>query len=128
MKELSKTIGTMAYDGLVTDLTPAVQVRGGTAKQISLAATYKRGTLLGKGNDNKLVIYNGAESTAVKPYCILVDDTEISAEGTTNVTVYTAGCFDPNKIIVASEYHMTEADYDELRRNGIVFKAASSAV
>ena len=128
MKELSKNVGTMVYDGLVTDLTPAVQVRGGTAKQLSEAAIYNRGTLLGKGNDNKLVIYNGAEAAEVKPYCILVEDTPISAEGDTKVSVYTAGCFDPNKITVAPEYHVTEADYDELRKNGIVFKAASSAV
>ena len=36
MTELSKKIGDMEFDGLVTDLTPPVQVRGGTITKVTL--------------------------------------------------------------------------------------------
>lgn len=42
--------------------------------------------------------------------------------------MYTAGCFDPGKVIVADEYTITEGDLDALRMRDIVFKAAAPAV
>lgn len=40
---MSKTIGNMEYDGLITDLTPAVQIGGGLIRKLDKAATIKRG-------------------------------------------------------------------------------------
>lgn len=121
--ELGKKMGEMAYDGLITDLTPPVQVRGGTISMPAEAATYKRGTLLGKNEAGMLSLYDGTAT----PDCILCDDTEVGTSADTFVTVYTAGCFDPEKVIMADGYTLTEADKDKLRERGIVFKAASPA-
>lgn len=121
--ELGRKLGEMAYDGLITDLTPPVQVRGGTISKPAEAATYKRGTLLGKNDAGVLSLYDGTTT----PDCILCDDTEIGTGADTPVTVYTAGCFDPGKVTVADGYTLTEADKDKLRERGIVFKTASLA-
>lgn len=121
--ELGKKLGEMAYDGLITDLTPPVQVRGGTISKPAAAATYKRGTLLGKNDAGMLSVYDGTTT----PDCILCDDTEVGTSADTLATVYTAGCFDPEKVTMADGYTLTEEDKDKLRERGIVFKAASPA-
>lgn len=128
MKNLSNNLGKMEYDGLVTDFIPQVQVRGGTIAALTEAATYKRGTILAKSaTDGKLHILGNEASGDVTADCILCDDTEISTTADASVEVYTAGCFDPNKVTVADGYTITEADKDKLRERGIVFKAASEA-
>ena len=49
MTNLSKKLGEMNFDGLFTDVVPAVQVRGGIIrKQTTSAVTLKRGTILAK--------------------------------------------------------------------------------
>ena len=59
MTNLSKKLGEMDFDGLLTDIKPAPEVRGGTIRKLSAAATLKRGTILAKssgtGGDGKLV-------------------------------------------------------------------------
>ena len=62
MTNLSKKLGEMEFDGLFTDVVPAVQVRGGIIrKQTTSAVTLKRGTILAKSygtaGDGKLVIH-----------------------------------------------------------------------
>lgn len=195
MKNLSNKIGTMEFDGLVTDIKPAVQVRGGTIRKLDAEATLKRGTVLAKGADGKLSILGsgakevtedfdgdgtattftltasplplsvkgakvGTEAAVVSAYnaqtgvvtlsaapaagtknvhityenpaadvpdCILCDDVIIGTDEDIKTAVYTAGCFDPNKVTVANGYTVTEADRDKLRERNIVFKAASAA-
>lgn len=130
MKELSKKLGEMAYDGLFTDLTPEAQVRGGTIRKGDAEVTLKRGTILAKSSaDNKLVVLGSAaaEGETLTPDCVLCDDITIGAAADEDVAVYTAGCFDPNKVVVASGYTITEGDMDNLRMRGIVFKAAAPA-
>lgn len=124
MIELSKKIGDMAYDGLVTGLTPAVQVGGGIIGKLAAEATYKRGTILGKSETGILSIYSGTGT----PDCVLCDDTVVGTDVDSTVAVYTAGCFDTNKVIVADGYALTAADIDKLRERGIILKAASAAV
>ncbi len=127
MRNLSNNLGKMEYDGLVTDIIPHVQVRGGTIAALTEATAYKRGTILAKSaTDGKLHIL-GSETSGVIADCILCDDTEISTTSDVSVEIYTAGCFDPNKVTVADGYTITEADKDKLRERGIVFKAASEA-
>jgi len=124
MKELSRKLGEMEHDGLIVDLTPPKRVGGGTIAALAAAATYKRGTILGKDDaTGKLSIYDGTTT----PDCILCDDTEIGTEDVV-VTAYMAGCFNMNKVTVADGYALTEADKDKLRERDIVFKAAHPAL
>ena len=128
--ELGKKLGEMAYDGLITNLTPPVQVFGGTICKLSAEATYPRGTLLAKSTkDGKLYILGttAASGDTLTPDCILCDETVVSTAEDVPAAVYTAGCFDPEKVTVAEEYTLTEADKDKLRERGIVYKAASPA-
>lgn len=129
---MSKTIGNMEYDGLITDPTPAVQIGGGLIRKLDKAATIKRGTVLamstGTAGDNKLVVLGTAakENETLTANCILCDDTDVGTGADVHVPVYTAGCFNTNKIVVADEYTISEADKDNLRMRGIVLKATSA--
>ena len=55
MKELGRKLGDMEYDGLITDLTPKPQVRGGTIAKLTTTTVYKRGTLLSKSAKDGLL-------------------------------------------------------------------------
>lgn len=121
MKELSRKLGEMEFDGLVTDLNPPVRIGGGAIAAAAADILLERGTLLGKAADTgKLSLYDGTTT----PDCILCDDTEIGTTEDVAAAVYMAGCFNPDKITVADGYTLTVADKDKLRERGIVFKAA----
>jgi|GEM_PF-241013 len=192
---LYRKVGEMDYDGLLADITPPVQVRGGTIDRLETAAILARGTVMAKGaTTGKLFVLGTAETyqksqkfsgdgttddftvtdkpatftkvtiggTATTAYtyvastgvitftsapasgtnnveafynmtdtgtadCILCDNTEVGTTADVNAAVYTAGCFDPNKVTVAESYTLTEADMKQLREYDIVFKAASAA-
>ena len=77
MTNLSKKLGEMNFDGLFTDVVPAVQVRGGVIrKQTTSAVTLKRGTILAKSygtaGDGKLVILGStaANNETLTPDCV----------------------------------------------------------
>ena len=123
MTELSKKIGDMVFDGLVTDLTPHIQVSGGVIAKGAAMTTYKRGTVLGMSDGGTLSIYDGTGT----PNCILCDDTDVGTEEDANVSVYISGCFNPNKVTLADSYELTADDIDQLRMRGIIFKAATPA-
>ena len=107
MINLSEKIGEMTFDGLITDIKPAPEVRG----------------------DGKLVMLGTAAGSneTLTPDCILCDDIEVGTDADEKVAVYTAGCFDIGKVTVAASYTITEGDKDNLRMRGIVFKAAAAA-
>lgn len=129
MTNLSKKLGEMEFDGLITNTIPAVQTSGGVIAKVTEATTLKRGTVFAKSADGKLTILGSdAAGEGAAADCILCDDVEVDTVADVTVPVYTAGCFDPEKVVVAEGYTMTEADKDELRKRGIVFKAASTAV
>ena len=123
MTELSKKIGDMEFDGLVTDLTPHIQVSGGVIAKGAAMTTYKRGTVLGMSDGGTLSIYDGTGT----PNCILCDDTDVGTEEDANVSVYISGCFNPNKVTLADSHELTADDIDQLRMRGIIFKAATPA-
>ena len=134
MTNLSKKLGEMNFDGLFTDIVPAVQVRGGIIrKHTTSAVTLKRGTILAKSygtaGDGKLVILGStaANNETLTPDCVLCDDVEVGTAADENVAVYTAGCFDPDKVTVAESYTISQTDKDNLRMRGIVFKDAAAA-
>lgn len=137
MKELGRKLGDMEYDGLITDLTPKPQVRGGTIAKLTTTTVYKRGTLLSKSvKDGLLHILgeappapaSGETADTYTPDCILCDDTEVGTTEDVKVATYTAGCFDPGKVTVAKDYTITEGDKDNLRMRNIVFKSAAPAI
>ena len=87
MSELSKSLGTMEFDGLIADINPKLAVSGGTIRKLSKADTIKRGTVLAKSGgtagDNKLVVLGtaAASNEVLTAYCILCDDVAV---GTTD--------------------------------------------
>lgn len=133
MADISKKLGEMTFDGLITDLTPPAQVRGGTVTKLDTKATYLRGTILcrssGTGGDGKLKALGTAAGSneTLTPDCILCDDTEVGTDNDVNVAVYTAGCFNPDKVHVINSHSITQDEKDKLRERGIVFKAPSPA-
>ena len=82
------------------------------------------GTAPASGTKNVVVTYAAGEIVAD---CILCDDIEVGTAADVVAEVYTAGCFNTRKIIVAEGYTMTSADFDALRKYDIVFRAASVA-
>lgn len=122
-KELRQKLGSMEYDGLITGLNPPVRVDGGVIAKLEADTVLKRGTLLGRGDDGLLSVYDGADT----PDCILCDDTEVGTAEDVPVDIYVAGCFDPEKVTVAEGYTITQADRDKLRAYSIIFKAATPA-
>lgn len=130
MINLSEKLGEMTFDGLITDIKPAPEVRGGVIRKLSAAATLKRGTILAKSSgDGKLVVLGTAavSNETLTPDCILCDDIEVGTAADEKVAVYTAGCFDIGKVTVSASYAITKGDKDNLRMRGIVFKAAAAA-
>lgn len=123
-KELSQKLGEMTYDGLITDLDPKVIVGGGVIAKGAEATTVKHGTILSKDakSGNLAVMKAGAT-----PDCVLAEDVEVGTDEDANVVVYIAGCFDPDKCIVADGYNLSTADRDTLRTKNIYFKSPAEA-
>lgn len=122
MRNLSRKVDSMEYDGLISGLTPQVKVGGGVIAKLATETTYVRGTVLAKNAEGKLAIAGTASTT---PNCILADDVVVGTDADVNVAIYEMGCFDPEKLTVADDYTMTEADKDELRQRGIYLTAVS---
>ena len=130
MKNLSNHLGEMTFDGLIIGLTPAVQVDGGIIRKLSAETTLVRGTLLAKSDkDNKLVVLgtNAEDGEKLTPNCVLCDDITVGTAEDESVAVYTAGCFNLEKVTVADGYTITEGDKDELRIRNIAFKSVTPA-
>ena len=130
MAELSKKLGEMAFDGLVTDTKPQVITSGGTILKLGTAATLKRGTLLAKSaSTGKLVVFGTTadQNDTLTADCILCDDTAVGTSADVVAPVYIAGCFDPEKLILKSGATLAESDKDALRQKGIILKAAAAA-
>ena len=133
-KRLDENLGSVGYDGLIVANEPVADVFTVTIrKEATAAATYKRGTVLalsaGTAGDGKLVILGStaANNETLTPDCVLCDDVEVGTAADENVAVYTAGCFDPDKVTVAESYTISQTDKDNLRMRGIVFKDAAAA-
>ena len=129
MANLNAKIGDMTYDGLVTDIKPAVIVAGGVIAHGLAEANFKRGTLLEKGADGKLVIFGStaAQGDTLTADCILCDDITVGTSADAKAAVYIGGCFDPDKLTVKTGATISEAVKDVLREKGIILKAAAAA-
>ena len=131
MTNLSKKLGEMNFDGLFTDVVPAVQVRGGIIrKQTTSAVTLKRGTILAKSygtaGDGKLVILGSTATTneTLTANCILAEDVEVGTTTDVTVLAYRTGHFARNKLAVASGHTLNATDEEELRKAGILLSDA----
>ena len=127
MKNLNAQVGEMEYDGLVVDIVPEVVVTGGTIRKLAKETTIKRGTILAKSSKDNTLVVLGTEATdgeTLTPDCILCDDTVVGTDADVSVSVYTAGCFNTNRVHVADGYTISATDFDALRKYSIVFKAA----
>lgn len=113
-------LGKMEYDGLIAGLEPATIVGTGTILGGEGDTEYKRGTVFAKNGDGMLVILGteAGEGELLEANCVLSEDTVVDTEGTT-ANVYVAGCFDPDKLIVADGYELTDTDKEALRTRGI---------
>ena len=83
----------------------------------------------GTAGDGKLVVLGtaAASNETLTPDCILCDDIDVGTSADEKVAVYTAGCFDPDKVTVAASHTISETEKDNLRMRGIVFKNAAAA-
>ena len=127
MRDLNSKVGAMEYDGLITDLTPPEQTRGGVIARG--AAQFKRGTIFARSTtDNRLhVLGTTVAGQTLLPFGILCDDCTVTAGAELNQVFYTAGCFHPEKVIVRGGYNMNATDFDELRKRDIVFRLPHAA-
>lgn len=131
MINLYAKIGEIEQDNLITDLTPKVENRSRTIRKVTATTVLKRGTILamssGDGGDGKLVILGteAGKDETLTPDCVLCDDTTVDDTTDVETVVYTAGCFNTSRVTVKEGYEMTAADFDALRKYGIVFKAAA---
>lgn len=121
-KMLNEKLGEVEYDGLIVGLNPKKRVGPGVIAKGAAETTYVRGTVFAKSaKDGKLYILGStaASGDTLTADCILTDDVTVPATGDATTTVYLAGCFNPDKLVVKDEYTMTEADKSALRMNGI---------
>ena len=107
-KMLSEKLGEVEYDNLIVGLTPPKRVGAGKiASTGSKEATYTRGTVFAKSaKDGKLYILGStaASGDTLTADCILTDDVTVPATGDATTTVYLAGCFNPDKLVVTQVF------------------------
>ena len=126
--ELSKKLGTMEQDNLISDLDPRVVIGVCTIrKETKEEKVYKRGTLLAVDSTDKLCVMMEKGKENLKPFAILCDDTTVGTDENVTTSVYLNGCFDPKHIIAGEGYTLTVDDLYELRKCGIIFKSALPA-
>ena len=130
MSELSKSLGTMEFDGLIADINPKLAVSGGTIRKLSKADTIKRGTVLalsgGTAGDGKMVALGttAKSNETLTANAILCDDTKVGTDADVEATAYRTGHFARNKLAVASGYTLKATDEEELRKAGILLSDA----
>ena len=123
-RHLSSEIPAPPYDNLISALLPAQIINSGKIAGDSTETFYKKGTIFSKSADDNMLYILGttpASGDVLTPYCILRDDYLVGSDDAI-VEVWTAGCFNPQMVIVADGYDITEADRDVLRMNNIYFR------
>lgn len=137
MTMLNETIGTMEYDNLIHDTYPEATVFAVTLAAVSAETMLKRGTVLARNADGKMVVLgsdvsdgmeesepdNEAASTPAVANCILANDC-IAGTDEVDVEAYRTGHFNRNKLIVAEDYTLTADDEEALRSVGILLSDA----
>lgn len=114
-KKLNEDIATIEYDNLfysddVKAIPAGVIVASGQG-------ILKRGTLLAKTSENKMVVL-GSEEGAVAD-CVLTDEVDATSADA-DAIAYIQGDFNINELIVAEGYTISQADKDTLRTKNIL--------
>lgn len=127
-KRLDENLGSVGYDGLIVANEPVADVFTVTIrKEVTAAATYKRGTVLAlSAGTGKLVILGSTATTneTLTANCILAEDVEVGTTADVTVLAYRTGHFARNKLAVASGYTLKATDEEELRKAGILLSDA----
>lgn len=113
----NETIGTFAYDGLIIDGKHSLDVKS-VSITVAEGTTLARGTLI--GSDGK--IYAGTDGQT--PDCILTDEV-VGTGAATVVTAYKSGNFNKNALVVASDYTITSADIENMRKVGLFVESVA---
>ena len=117
MANLNAKIGDMAFDGLVTDIKPAVIVAGGVIAHGVAEASFVRGTLFEKGADGKLVIFGTNPAGTITE--------EFNGDGTTVAFTLTA---DVKPVQVSAKVGTTDTAVSYNAQTGVVtFSTAPAA-
>ena len=105
-KNLMNKVGECGQDNLIARLFPRSLTVG--VKIVAGAGKLERGTVLSRKPDGT-------------PAYILADPVDASGGDAVAAVAYRSGNFNPNAVIVASDYTLTAADKDTLRKYDIVF-------
>ena len=132
MKELVNKVGERGQDNLIAGLFPRALTMG--VKIAAGEGLLKRGTLLTAKDDGTYVICGkkvttgeGDSTTTTiysNPSAVLTVDVDAGdASATTAVTAvaYRSGNFNPDAVIVAKDYTLSQTDKDTLRKYDIIF-------
>ena len=121
-KKLNEDIATIEYDNLfysddVKAIPAGVIVASGQG-------ILKRGTLLAKTSENKMVVLGSDaedEDVEVKAVadCVLTDEVDATSADA-DAIAYIQGDFNINELIVAEGYTISQADKDTLRTKNIL--------
>ncbi len=113
----NETIGTFAYDGLIIDGKHSLDVKS-ISITVAKETTFARGTLIGTDGQ----IYAGIDGQT--PDCILTDEV-VGTGAATVVTAYKSGNFNKDALIVASDYTLTDADIENMRKVGLFVESVA---
>lgn len=113
-----KTIGNFEFENLVASGFPT---QTAIVKVASGQGILSRGSILGKAENNSIILVGG-ETTAVAQY-ILADvvDTTDAPSSTVSAVVYVSGAFNRNCLVVAKEGSVDEHE-ESLKKFGIYLK------
>lgn len=138
MINLNEKIGTMEYDNLIHDVYPVATVFAVTVAAVSEETMLKRGTVLARNADGKMVVLGSdvtkvveddgesqTETTPAVANCILANDCIIGTDDV-DVEAYRTGHFNRNRLIVAEDYALTADDEEALRSVGILLSDAKA--
>ena len=116
---LEKALAIPLQTGRVTLNNGRIGISGNVLFPLGSDQLRPEGRQLLKSLVPPLKLYLTERDDMLTADCILTDDVTVPATGDATTTVYLAGCFNPDKLVVKDEYTMTEADKSALRMNGI---------
>ena len=105
-------LGEMTPDNLIASIQ--VKQITGSVTVVSGAGVVKRGTVLAKNDEGKMVVM----ADGLTPYGVLCDDVD-ATEADVVGEAYLTGCFNKSALIVADGYELTADDVQALRNGGI---------
>lgn len=118
-KAMNEHLGTFGYDNLFVENIPEADV---VAVKLKAAGVVKRGTLLSGTPGGTDFAVLAAAASVEKALYVLAEDCD-TAEDTVGIA-YRTGHFNRNALIVASNYALTPADEEILRKSGILLADA----